>query len=177
MASSNDTRTVSPDKREGQDRRAKQTSPFSLASLRGRRKIIRREEDRSVHYYVDLYGFDEGLIFILILLFSVADGFLTMVLVDSCRITELNYVMSYTMQLGPGPFVLVKYLLTAAGLLFLLIHKNYLCFLGRVRVKAIMVILALMYSALITYELFLFHQCGYFSTFALSMTTGLTGTF
>ena len=177
MVSSNDTPTVSLDKRDGQDRRVKETSPFSLASLRGRRKIIRRKEDRSIHYYVDLYGFDEGLIFILILLFSVADGFLTLVLVGSGRITELNYIMSYYMQLGPAPFVLVKYLLTAAGLLFLLIHKNYFCFLGRIRVKAIMVVLALMYSALITYELFLCRQCGYFSTFALSMTTGLTGTF
>jgi hypothetical protein len=177
MAGSKESLTVSPEKRGGQDRRAKQTSPFSLASLRGRRKIIRRKEDRSVHYYVDLYGFDEGLIFILILLFSVADGFLTLVLIGSCHITELNYVMSYFMQLGPGPFVLVKYLLTAVGLLLLLIHKNYFCFLGRIRVKAIMVVLALMYSALIAYELFLLRECGYFSTFALSMTTGLTGTF
>jgi hypothetical protein len=177
MASSNDTSITSVDKRSGHDRRAKQTSPFSLVSFRGRRKIIRRSGDLPVHYYVDLYGIDEGLLFILILLLSVADGFLTLVLVGNCRIMELNSVMSYYMQLGPWPFVLVKYFLTAGGLLFLLIHKNYICFRGRVRVKAIMAVLAIMYSALITYELFLFRQCGYFSTLALSMTTGFTGTF
>jgi hypothetical protein len=176
MESGNETPRISSNLRDGQDRRTEQTSPFSLASLRGRRKAIRRKDDRSAHFYVDLYGLDEGLIFILILMLSVADAFLTLALIDGDT-TELNYVMYYYMQLGPLSFLLVKYLLTAVGLLFLLIHKNYSFFLGRVRVKAIMVVLALMYSALITYELLLFHHAGYFSTFALSMRTGLTGTF
>ena len=176
MESSNESPSISQNRRDGQDRRTNQTSPLSLASLRGRRKTIGREEDRSVHYYVDLYGLDEGLIFILILMLSVADAFFTLALIDGDA-TELNYVMYYYMQLGPVPFLLVKYLLTAVGLFALLIHKNCSFFSGRVRVKAIMVVLAVMYSALITYELVLFRQSGYFSTFALSMRTGLTGTF
>ena len=40
-----------------------------------------------------------------------------------------------------------------------------------------MVGLAVMYCALIAYEVLLFCQCCYFMTLALSMTTGLTGTF
>lgn len=176
MESGNETPSISPNQRGGKDRRATQTSPLSLAGFRGRRKTIQREEDRATHYYVDLYGLDESLIFILILVFSVADAFFTLALIDGDT-TELNYVMYYYMQLGPVPFLLVKYLLTAVGLLLLLVHKNHSFFVGRVRAKAIMVVLVFMYSALITYELFLFRQSGYFSTFALSMRTGLTGTF
>jgi hypothetical protein len=167
---------ISTDRRSLQDRRVKQTSPFSAASFRGSRKAVRRKEDRPVHYYVDLYGFDEGLMFVLILVFSVADAFLTLELVGG-GMSELNYVMHYYMQLGPLPFVLVKYFLTAVGMIILLIHKNYFFWEGRIRVKAIMVALACMYSALIGYELFLFHHSRYFTTFAVSMTTGLTGTF
>jgi hypothetical protein len=176
MENGSETPSFPPNQRGGKDRRAAQTIPLSLASFRGRRKTIRREEDRATHYYVDLYGLDEGLIFILILVFSVADAFFTLALIDGDT-TELNYVMHYYMQLGAVPFLLVKYLLTAVGLLLLLVHKNHSCFLGRVRVKVIMLAWVFMYSALITYELFLFRQSGYFSTFALSMRTGLTGTF
>jgi hypothetical protein len=171
-----DPTAVSADRRSLIDRRAKQTSPFSLVSLRGSRKTIRRAEDRSKHLYVDLYGFDESLLFVLILMLSVADAFLTLELVGG-GMTEMNYVMYYYMQLGPLPFVLVKYFLTAVGVILLLIHKNYFFFLGLVRVKTILVGLAVMYSTLITYELLLFHQSHYFSTLTLSMTTGLTGTF
>jgi len=171
-----DPTAVSADRRSRIDRRAKQASPFSLVSLRGSRKTIRRAEDRSKHFYVDLYGFDESLLFVLILMLSVADAFLTLELVGG-GMTEMNYVMYYYMQLGPLPFVLIKYFLTAVGVILLLIHKNYFFFLGLVRVKTLLVGLAVMYSTLIAYELFLFHQSHYFSTLALSMTTDLTGTF
>jgi hypothetical protein len=171
--------TLSPmnssEKRFGEDRRATQTSPFSLASLCGARRIIRRAEDRSVHYYVDLYGLDELLIFILILILAVADAFLTLALVGGGA-AELNYVMDY-LRLGPIPFVLVKYLLTAVGLVWLLLCKNYPLFRGKFSVRIIMVGLAVMYLALITYEVLLFCQCCYSTTSAPSITTGLTGTF
>ena len=132
MSSYNHTPMNSSEKRFGEDRRATQTSPFSLASFRGTRRIIRREEDRSVHYYVDLYGLDEVLIIILILILTVADAFLTLVLVGGGA-AELNYVMDYYLRLGPIPFVLVKYLMTAVGLVWLLICKNYPLFRGELR--------------------------------------------
>jgi hypothetical protein len=176
MRSYTHTPVNSSEKRFGEDRRATQTSPFSPVSFRGTRRSIRREEDLSGHYYVDLYGLDEVLIFILILILSLADAFLTLVLVGGGG-AELNYVMDYYLRLGPIPFVLVKYLLTAVGLVWLLIFKNYPLFRGKLRVKTIMIGVAVTYLALITYELLLFRQCCYSTTLELSMTTGLTGTF
>jgi len=167
----------SAEKRLGEDRRATQTSPFSLASFRGTRRIIRREEDRSVHYYVDLYDLDEVMIFILILILTVADAFLTLVLVGGGAAAELNYVMDYYLRLGPIPFVLVKYLLTAVGLVWLLLSKNYPLFRGKLSARTIMVGLAVMYLALITYEVLLFCQCCGLTTLEPSMTTDLTGMF
>jgi hypothetical protein len=173
MENTSNNSTMAAGKRSGQDRRTKPTSPFSLASLRGSRKTVRRKEDVSTHYYVDLYGRGEGLLFVFILLLSVADAFLTLELIGN-GMSEFNTVMDYYLRLGPLPFVLVKYLMTAVGLLCLLIHKNYPLFRGRVSAKTIMIGAAVMYCALIAYELLLYTY--YFSTFAVSMTTGLTGT-
>jgi hypothetical protein len=175
MVDVNNTSQFAGNRRQGEDRRTGQTSPFSRSSLHGSRRTIRRAEDRNTHYYVDLYARDEGLIVILILMFSIADAFLTLELVGGGMV-ELNYIMYYYMQLGPLPFVLMKFLMTAIGLFCLLIHKNYFVFRRRVSVKAIMIGLAVMYSLLIGYELFLYHQCCYFPTLALSMTTGFAGT-
>jgi hypothetical protein len=175
MEHTNNRSAVSPGKRSGQDRRVRQTSPFSLDSLRGSRKIIRRAADQSVHYYVDIYSHDEGLLFIFILLLSVADAFLTIELISD-GMSELNVVMDYFLRLGSLPFVLVKYLLTATGLVCLLLHKNYPIFRGWLSIRTVMVIVAVMYCALVAYELMLLPLARYFSTLAVSMTTGLTGT-
>jgi len=147
--------TIAAGRRSGQDRRAKPASPFSLASLRGSRKTVRRKEDLSVHYYVDRYGRDEVLLFTFILLLSVADAFFTLELIGS-GMSEFNTVMDYYLQLGPLAFILVKYLLTAIGLLCLLMHKNYPLFRGRISTKAIMTGVAVMYCVLIAYELWLY---------------------
>ncbi len=145
------------DRRLGKDRRAKPTSPFTPASLRGRRKAIRRDEDRGAHYYVDLYSLNEVLIFTLILILTVADAFLTLVLVGNGA-AELNHVMDYYLRLGPVSFVIVKYLLTAVSLVWLIIFKNYPLFRGKLSVKSIMVGVAITYVALITYELLLIRR-------------------
>jgi hypothetical protein len=176
METRNHTPTISPDRDSVKDRRAARISALSLAGLCDSGRTVLKREDRAVHYFVDRYGLDEFLIFVFILICSVADAFLTIELVGG-GMSEMNAVMNYYLQLGPLPFVLVKYLLTATGLTWLIIYKNYPFFRGRIRLKAIVIALAVMYSALITYEMLLLRQSGYFMTFALSMTTGLTGTF
>lgn len=140
------------------------------------RKTVRQKKDRNAHNYVDRYSPDELLIIMITLILSVVDAFLTLELVGG-GMTEMNSVMEYYLRLGPLPFVLIKYLLTAVGLVLLLTHKNYPIFHGWISVKAIMVLLAIMYCGLVTYELGLFHESNHYSTLAFSMTTGLTGTF
>jgi hypothetical protein len=175
MEPSPETPPTSAERRTVRDRRAQATVPFSLASMRGSRKTIRRKEDTNTHY-ADLYSTDEVLLFILILMLSVADAFFTLELIGG-RMKEWNSVMAYYLELGPLPFVIIKYLMTAVGLIFLIINKNSALFHRRIKVKAVIVAVAVMYTALIAYEVLLFRDAVYFSTLALSMTTGLTGTF
>ena len=141
-------------RRAGQDRRRQPTSPFSMASLRGSRKSVRRLEDRHVHYYVDLYSRADGLLFTCILLLSVADAFFTLELIGR-GLSEYNVVMDYYLRQSPLSFFLIKYALTAFGLLCLLLHKNYPLFRGRFSVRAILIGVAIMYCLLIAYELVL----------------------
>ena len=154
MENAENASVTRPAGRSGRDRRRRQTHPFSMASLRGSRKTIRRAEDRGVHFYVDLYAPEEGLLFISILLLSVADAFLTLELI-SRGMSEYNAVMDYYLQRGPLPFILTKYLLTAVGLVCLLLHKNYPLFRGWLSVRTILIAIAIMYAALIGYELLL----------------------
>lgn len=154
MENAHDASAANPHGRSGRDRRRGQTCPFSMASLRGSRKTIRREADRGVHFYVDLYAPEEGLLFVSILVLSVADAFLTLELI-SRGMSEFNAVMDYCLQRGPLPFILTKYLLTAVGLVCLLLHKNYPLFRGWLRVRTILIAIAIMYTALIGYELLL----------------------
>lgn len=143
-----------PERRSGIDRRARPTSPFSWSSLTGSRSYARRKADRDVHYYVDRYGYPAVFAFVVTLLFSLADAFFTMKLVASGA-EELNPVMAYFLQFGPVPFVVAKYLLTASGLTWLLIHKDYPMFNGRITGKALFLFVPIGYTALLIYEIFL----------------------
>ncbi len=152
------------------------SSAFDPGGLCGFNGTDWKKQDFPVPSYLDRYGLSDVFLFVFILICSVADAFFTINLVD-CGMLEMNYIMNYYLRLGPLPFVLVKYLLTAVGLVWLIIYRNYPLFCGRLRVKAIMIGLAIIYGALITYEMALFQEFNYFTTFTLSMTTGLTGTF
>ncbi|MHC1745125.1 MAG: DUF5658 family protein [Syntrophobacteraceae bacterium] len=143
-----------PERRSGIDRRARPTSPFTWRSLTGSRAYARRKADRDVHYYVDRYGFPAVFAFCVTLLFSIGDAFFTMKLV-SAGAKELNPVMDYFLQFGPVPFVAVKYVLTASGLTWLLIHKDYPMFKGRITGKVLFLFVPIIYMVLLVYEMVL----------------------
>ncbi len=142
-----------PDRRK-QNRRSKTTSPLTTPSLFGKRKNIRRDEDRLTQPYVDLYSFSSVLSVLVTLILSVTDAILTLKLI-SLGGRELNPFMDFFLQLGPFPFLIVKYLLTGTCLLIFLVHKNRVIFGGRLRVKFLLLFSLLIYLALILYELVL----------------------
>lgn len=141
-----------PDRRVQEDRRAKTTSPLSLSSFFGSRKDIRRKADRDNHYYIDRYSLRSVLTVLSALILSVADAIFTLHLV-SMGATEINPVMDFFLQFGPLPFLLVKYFLTGTSLIWILVHKNYYLFAGRLRTKYILIAIPILYSILIMYEL------------------------
>lgn len=142
------------ERRNGIDRRRRPTSPISLSSFSGSRRYGRRKEDHTIHYYVDRYGLRSVATIIATLLLCLADAFMTMHLLSEGA-QELNPVMDFFLNIGPIPFLLVKYSLTGAALLCLLIHKNYPLLAGRLTGKSILVAVPIFYALLIGYELFL----------------------
>lgn len=141
-----------PDRRTQKDRRTKQTSPLSRRSLFGARTNTRRKEDRHVHFYVDRYSLRSILAVHFALILSIADAIFTLKLVGMGA-QEINPVMNFFLQFGPLPFLMVKYVLTGSCLIWFLIHKNYYLFGGRISVKYILILVPILYTILIIYEL------------------------
>lgn len=143
----------SPDRRSGADRRAKPTSPFSLASLRGSRKRSRRKEDRYIHFFVDRYGKRSVVVVLITLILSFTDAFFTLNLVRAGG-EELNPVMLFFLQHGPVPFLISKYAFTMFGIMVLIMLKNYPIFKG-IMVRDLLLLVPIFYFLLIAYEIIL----------------------
>lgn len=133
------------------DRRARPTSPFSWASLRGSRRSSRRAEDLQRHQFVDVYSPAFLLVILVILSLCILDAFFTLELINRGA-QELNPVMAFFLQMGHLPFLMVKYLLTASGLMALLILKNCTIWGGRISARAVLLTIPFLYFTLIAYE-------------------------
>jgi hypothetical protein len=142
------------ERRSGKDRRARPTSPFTLASLLGSRRHYRRNQDSRKFYFVDLYSPFSVTLLLSALVLSIADAFLTIMLVGE-DIHELNPAMDFFLKLGPFEFIIVKWFLTAFGLITLLVLKNYYLWQGRVRTVVVLALLPFLYLALVSYEIFM----------------------
>lgn len=134
MAPAPDSTAASrPDTREGADVAREKRFPAerrqsALPALRyllfgGRRRRVRRAEDRSRIVLLDHYPAGLLEIIIGILLLSLTDAFLTLNLIEHGA-TEINPVMNYFLGKGPAVFTLVKYAITSAAVLIFLLVRN-----------------------------------------------------
>jgi hypothetical protein len=139
------------EQRNSTDRRKKPTNPFSRYAFRGRRKTIRRAEDRRRHPYTDQYSRRLLLVALLIMLLCVADALFTLLHVSEGAI-ELNPLMDGLLQKGPLVFFVVKFTLTACGLLLLVIYRHHP--LGRIATGSML----LLYATLFAYQIHLFFR-------------------
>ena len=114
---------VKEDKRVLRDRRQRPTSPFSRYALLGRRQSIRRKSDRKTNIYVDLYGHYLLLSLLLIILLSILDAYFTIFHIEKGA-REINPLMDFLMGYGNTYFFVIKYTLTALGLILLCIYKS-----------------------------------------------------
>ena len=105
------------------DRRLCRRPSLKYLIFGGRRASFRRDADRYNSVFVDRYS-NWLLVLITILLFlSLADGFLTIYLVEHGA-TESNPIMAYFINLGPWPFMAAKYFFTCFGVLCLLVLQD-----------------------------------------------------
>ncbi|MBM3288131.1 MAG: hypothetical protein FJY88_12375 [Candidatus Eisenbacteria bacterium] len=113
-----------PDNRSGPDRRRRPTPPFSRFTFFGGRRRTRRRTTDPEHYYVDRLGAEVWLVLLLVFLFQILDANLTLALLRKGGI-ELNPIMARLIEHNVFAFYLIKLGISAVGLWFLGIHKNF----------------------------------------------------
>jgi len=106
------------------DRRRKPTNPFGPWAFKGRRRTVRRLEDRRRTPCVDQYDLRLFLISILIVLLCTADGLFTLHHVSSGAV-EVNPLMDSLLRMGPLYFFSMKYVLTALCVFLLVLYKYH----------------------------------------------------
>jgi hypothetical protein len=111
------------DRRSGNDRRKNSGLNIRLLMGAGKRRVIRRHEDKKRIFYVDQYSPKHFAAIVGILFLSVIDGFMTLFLMAHGAY-EINPVMSYYLNEGPYTFFTLKYALTITGAMVLLMFRN-----------------------------------------------------
>ncbi|HLV01077.1 MAG TPA: DUF5658 family protein [Acidobacteriota bacterium] len=85
------------------------------------------------------------------LLLSMTDGALTLRLLE-LGARELNPVMRFYLELGPGMFIAFKYLLTSSGLLFLVMHQKRSFFGGQITGRQIIFTTPVIFALVVCYQ-------------------------
>lgn len=85
------------------------------------------------------------------LLLSMTDGALTLRLLE-LGARELNPIMHFYLELGPGIFIAFKYLLTSSSLLFLVMHQKRSFLGGRITGRQIIFVTPVIFAVVVCYQ-------------------------
>ena len=145
----------------GEDRRRNSVRTAWHSLYRTRRAAVRRAGDSTINIYLDRH--EPWLVYLAIgaLFLSATDAFFTLTLLQHGSF-EMNPVMDYFIQKDTQLFFIVKFAMTAACVLFVLIHKNFR-FLKIFKGYHVLLSAFGLYSLLICYELSMLIQLGFFS--------------
>ena len=133
------------------DRRRRPTGPWDAFRLNGRRARPRRVEDRASGHFTDRFDGATFVLTLLLLVMTVVDGAMTLMLLDGGS-EEANPVMRFLLERGPVFFLIGKYALTAAGVPFLLIYRNFTVFGTRFRIGYLIPVFVGFYFLVIGYQ-------------------------
>ena len=140
--------------RSGADRRIDNKTRLKYLCFNGRRERIRRESDQDKIFFFDRYNPKFFAAISTILMLSIFDALLTLILIESGS-SELNPVMAYFLKHGLLPFIVVKYFLTSAGVVILLIFKNIFLARAKIYTSSLFTAVIIAFAAVIAWELFL----------------------
>jgi len=135
------------------DRRVSTLSFIERLLHRGDRTLNRRTSDHQKFKYFDRHEPHLLIISITIMLCSLVDAFLTLEILKAGG-TELNYFADKLIGLGLYGFIFSKYIITAIGIIILVLHKHYQVFLG-LQVRHALYGIVFLYTLLIFYEVML----------------------
>jgi hypothetical protein len=144
------------ERRAAGDRRQVATCVLDTLVGVGRRMFHRRLHDHRRAYFVDRFSLSTLLLILTLLILSIVDAVITInLLAVGCG--EVNPLMANLLDRGVVPFLVGKYILTAAGLPVLLIFQNFTLFGTRFRVFYLLPTLVALYVFLLAYQVSLLH--------------------
>lgn len=124
MSSGDGTLRTGRRERSGADRRRRGLPAWRYLWSGGRRRGLRRREDRRRLALLDAYSPRLFAVILAVLVLSLLDAVLTLYLVAHGAY-EMNPVMAHFLERGPRAFIAVKYLLTCLALvIFLLVYPG-----------------------------------------------------
>jgi len=142
------------DRRSEKDRRSQDVPDIKSLFIYGRRKKIRRKDDKYKIFYFDQYSSRIFVAIVLILFLSIIDAFLTLFLID-CGASEINPIMAYFLNFGPFTFMGVKYFLTCYSIIVLLIFNNVFLRKLKIHTRSLFSYAIGVFMIVIGWELFL----------------------
>jgi len=109
------------------DDRRKQTTLFvSRHTFRaGRRRTIRREEDKEKHIFVDHYGLHLFIALLFLFILSMLDAYLTLELANANMATEVNPVMALYLEHSNVTFLVEKFLFTSVAVFIFCVSNHF----------------------------------------------------
>ena len=142
------------EKREVFERRKRQIQPLKYILFGGRRKNIRRDEDKDKFIILDDHGLGIFAVAIIILAFSALDGLFTLHLINSGA-KEINPLMSPLIDLSPRFYLAVKCIVTTIGIIILIVLRNYKSRLLGIRISRLLTTAAIVFFGVVAYQLYM----------------------
>jgi len=113
-------------------------------------------DNYSPHIKKQFFSGKNVLVLFSVLVLSLADGMLTMSLLEKGA-WEANPVMRFALSISREFFLILKYFLTAGGVLFLLHFGDIKVFRKRISLEEIAGLFIVFYEGLVIYEITLWH--------------------
>lgn len=142
------------ERRSGIDRRKMRLGSIRWLLFSGRRRNLRRADDRRKLALLDYYSPRIFVIIVAILLLSLVDAVLTLLLISQGAV-ELNPVMAYFLSKGDSAFLIAKYLMTAISVTIVVLINYVFIRIFRSHVRDLLVYFAGCFALVVAWELFL----------------------
>ena len=139
------------DRRSSEDRRRCPHSGSILFAFFGRRKNIRRAEDRRKNPYTDRHGPVVFFFLVLLLGLNILDSLFTMMILE-VRGRELNPIVRAAMDIYGSNFWVWKFAIVSLCALLLCMHSK------RRAVKGVIIGLCTVYVWVVLYQILLLHH-------------------
>ena len=145
------------DRRSGYDRRENQGFSMRLLIGNGKRRTIRRREDRDRIFLVDQYSPILFATIVAILFLCIIDALLTLYLLNHGAY-EINPIMAYLMKIGPFQFFIFKYALTFVATFCLFMFRAVIIRKFNVSTHSLLHLIAWLYVMMVAWELYLVYN-------------------